>query len=96
MDSDRVHSDGIYHICRYKALFIPKPTGNDKWRLFDLSADTAEITDLADKEPEVLAKLLQYWQEYVAETGTVMTTAESRANGGAGYGWSTGLEGMMS
>lgn len=59
---------------KYKALFIPKPLGPDKWQLFDLSKDPGETTDLAEVEPEKLNEMLTHWTQYVAETGLVECT----------------------
>lgn len=59
---------------KYKALFIPKPVGPDKWQLFDLDKDPGETTDLAEAEPEILKEMLNYWSEYVSETGLIDCT----------------------
>ncbi|KGK35467.1 hypothetical protein JL09_g5383, partial [Pichia kudriavzevii] len=59
---------------KYKALYIPKPLGSDKWQLFNIRTDPGETTDLADENPEVLAEMINYWSEYVAETGLVEVT----------------------
>ena len=56
---------------QYKALFIPKPLGPDKWQLFDLSKDPGETDDLSLVYPALLNELINYWSEYVAETGLV-------------------------
>lgn len=53
----------------YKAVFIPKPKGPEKWQLYDLSKDMGEIHDLAEEKPEVLLELVKYWMAYVAEFG---------------------------
>ena len=58
----------------YKALYIPKPMGSDKWQLFDLRVDPGETTDLAEKHPDILTELINHWSEYVAETGLVECT----------------------
>lgn len=56
---------------KYKALYIPKPLGTDKWQLFDLSTDPGETNDLSSVHPELLNELVNHWSEYVAETGLV-------------------------
>lgn len=58
----------------YKALFIPKPLGPDRWQLFDLSKDPGETNDLATIKPDLLNELINHWSEYVAETGLVECT----------------------
>ena len=55
----------------WKAVWIPKPKGPERWQLYDLGADKGEIEDLADKEPERLKELLKLWDQYVLETGVV-------------------------
>lgn len=55
----------------YKALFIPKPLGPGIWQLFDLLDDPGETKDLALENPKMLNELINYWSEYVAETGLV-------------------------
>lgn len=55
----------------WKALFLPVPVGSGKWQLFDLAADPGENHDLAESEPAKLAQLLDYWKQYVADTGVV-------------------------
>lgn len=59
---------------KYKALFIPKPFGPDKWQLFDLKNDIGETVDLADKYPDIVNEMINHWAEYVAETGLVECT----------------------
>lgn len=58
----------------YKALFIPKPMGPDKWQLFNLTQDPGETTDLSEQHPDILNELINHWSEYVAETGLVECT----------------------
>jgi hypothetical protein len=85
---------------KWKAVWLPPPTGNDKWLLYDLStgmtssllcligadsSDPGEITDLASNEPEKLAELVAFWHDYEAETGTVMKDT------GDGFGRFTGV-----
>lgn len=53
----------------YKAVFIPRPKGPEKWQLYDLSNDMGEIHDLAEEKPGVLSELVAYWLAYVAEFG---------------------------
>lgn len=84
-NSDQVHNDDkiigwelfaqqAIRKGKYKALYIPKPLGSDKWQLFNIRTDPGETTDLADENPEVLAEMINYWSEYVAETGLVEVT----------------------
>lgn len=54
---------------KWKATFIPKPYGPEKWELFDLERDPGETNDLADTSRDKLKDLLISWQEYVTEVG---------------------------
>jgi len=40
-----------------------KGPGNSKWELYDLSKDIAEETNLAESNPERLAKLITIWEK---------------------------------
>ncbi|MCJ1374816.1 hypothetical protein MMC20_006048 [Loxospora ochrophaea] len=55
----------------WKAVFIPKPKGPEKWQLYDLSVDPGETNDLADAQAERLEELLGHWETYVTECGVV-------------------------
>ncbi|KAL1651916.1 hypothetical protein SLS58_000039 [Diplodia intermedia] len=54
---------------RWKAVFIPAPQGSEEWELYDIDADPGENRDLAEREPEVLVRLLEEWERYYTETG---------------------------
>lgn len=81
-EKERVHPEDFIHgweLCGrgairkgpWKANFIPKPKGPEVWQLYDLRVDPGEIHDLADREPEKLAELLEHWESYVTECGVV-------------------------
>ncbi|KAL1897613.1 hypothetical protein Sste5346_003919 [Sporothrix stenoceras] len=53
----------------YKAVWMPPPRGAAKWELYNLATDPGETEDLADKETEVMERLMQDWEKYYAETG---------------------------
>lgn len=50
----------------WKAVFVPKPAGPEKWQLYDLSKDPGEIHDLALEQADhpKLRELLEYWTTY--------------------------------
>jgi len=60
----------------WKILFIPAPKGPEKWQMYNLAKDPGEIHDLADQEPERLAKMIKMWDQYVLETGVVPLAPE--------------------
>ncbi|UVE19435.1 arylsulfatase [Pseudomonas sp. LS44] len=62
-----------------KAVYIPAPVGPETWQLYDLASDPGEIHDLAQSQPEKLAALLEHWQQYVAETGVILSKSPFQA-----------------
>ncbi|WP_460130509.1 arylsulfatase [Pseudomonas sp. H1_D05] len=57
----------------WKAVWIPGPVGPATWQLYDLSSDPGEIHDLALSRPEKLSALIGHWQQYVEETGVILS-----------------------
>lgn len=55
----------------WKAVYMAPPRGKGDWELYDMRVDRSEQTDLADKHPDVLEKLIEHWEVYYAETGMV-------------------------
>ncbi|KAK7210076.1 hypothetical protein V2G26_017254 [Clonostachys chloroleuca] len=53
----------------WKALYMNAPRGKDRWELYNLQVDPGETEDLAEREPEVLERLIKHWEVYYAETG---------------------------
>ncbi|KAH9896384.1 arylsulfatase [Xylariomycetidae sp. FL2044] len=63
----------------WKAVFIPKPYGPEKWELFNLKEDPGERVDLAEQGQENkdrLAGLLQDWERYKEEVGVIQGKAQ--------------------
>ncbi|KIW43782.1 uncharacterized protein PV06_04849 [Exophiala oligosperma] len=56
---------------QWKALFIPKPFGPEKWQLYNLDQDPGETKDLRASHPEKLKQLLTEYAAYVQEVGVV-------------------------
>ncbi|TVY56389.1 Arylsulfatase [Lachnellula cervina] len=55
----------------WKAVFIPKPKGTEKWQLYNLKEDPGEVNDLADDNSKLLTELLVLWDQYVMENGVI-------------------------
>ncbi|KAM0327109.1 hypothetical protein ACHAQA_006237 [Verticillium albo-atrum] len=53
----------------WKALYMSAPRGKDRWELYNMTRDPGEMNDLAEVEPGVLARLVEHWEVYYAETG---------------------------
>ena len=58
----------------WKIVWINKPWGKGvgEWSLFDLETDPTELNDVAAENPEIVADLLDAWEEYVAENNLVL------------------------
>jgi len=55
----------------WKAVFIPKPKGTEKWQLYNLKIDPGEVTDVAEENTKLLTELLVLWDQYVMENGVI-------------------------
>lgn len=58
----------------YKAVYIPKPYGPERWQLYDLTQDPGETRDLAEVMPAILRRLLAEWENYATEVGMIPGT----------------------
>ena len=56
----------------FKAIFVQKPYGLEKWQVFNVEEDTGETRDLADEQPDLLKKLTDAWYQYASEVGVVL------------------------
>lgn len=56
----------------YKAQMVPNPYGTNEWKLFDLSLDPGETTDISSDKPELLEELKTAWVKYSEEVGVVL------------------------
>jgi arylsulfatase len=57
-----------------------KPFGKGDWELFNLATDPAERTNLAEKRPDKVKKLLSLWKSY-ADTNNVILPSRSPFEG---------------
>lgn len=55
----------------FKAVFIPKPYGLNQWKLYNLSVDPGETSNLSELEPDLLEELIFEWKKYAEEVGVV-------------------------
>ena len=51
----------------WKILWMPPPFGSGEWELYNLSADPAEMNDLASEQPERLESMIEMWERYKQE-----------------------------
>ena len=59
--------------------FDRKSPTKHKWELYDVTVDPSEITDLAERNPKVVQRLSQHWQNWYAESYESGTAASSGA-----------------
>lgn len=57
----------------WKAVWSTKSLDKDGWELYNLQKDPSELVDLANDEPEILKRLVDFWDQYVSETGVIPT-----------------------
>ncbi|WOF72972.1 arylsulfatase [Parvibaculaceae bacterium PLY_AMNH_Bact1] len=92
-----VSGNGALLLDGYKITRNMPPFGDGVWRLYDLSQDPGETTDLAEVEPERMQKMRDHYQQYAEEFGVVelqadfsyleQVTANSRPKLIAQYWW---------
>jgi len=51
----------------WKILWMPPPFGPGDWQLYKLSEDPGELTDLSDRQPDRLVKMIAKWEQYKEE-----------------------------
>jgi arylsulfatase A-like enzyme len=81
--TDRIHDDDyvtvLYHWGRgfirqgrWKLANLDPPFSEAELELFDLEADPGETTNLAQREPEVFASMLELWRTTRVELGIIL------------------------
>ncbi len=63
----------------WKITRVSLPLGDNQWRLYDLSVDPGETTDLADQYPELFEDMLAEYRSYTEEVGVVEAGPENYA-----------------
>ena len=63
----------------WKAVRNFQPIGDGQWRLFNLTADVGENTDLSNQNPEILKKLIMHYEEFAKNVGVVVPTGSIEA-----------------
>lgn len=60
----------------WKITFLSKPTGDNKWHLYNIKNDPGEVSDLSEQEPEKFEELLKDWKVYVSTSQVVGLSTE--------------------
>lgn len=56
---------------KWKAVWLTYFTEKDGWQLYNVYDDPGELNDLAARYPDILGRLVDFWDQYVAETGMI-------------------------
>lgn len=62
----------------WKALYIPKPFGPERWQLFNVLEDPGETSDVSEVMPEKLQHMIKLYQEYSERNGVINQSGKSR------------------
>lgn len=57
----------------YKAEMVVPPYGPNTWKLYNVSKDPGETTDLSSEFPEILEDLKTNWKTYAERVGVILT-----------------------
>lgn len=58
----------------WKLLYLLKRAGgSERWELFNVREDPAELNDLSALNPDKLSSLLKLWDEYVRQNGVILS-----------------------
>jgi arylsulfatase len=57
---------------RWKIVWDQARRDAASWQLFDLATDPGEQTDLAQEQPERLARMLELWDDYARRNGVIL------------------------
>jgi arylsulfatase len=55
--------------CRQGKWKVVWEKSNRKWELYDVEADRTELTDLAQEDPDRVARMSDVWNAWAEETG---------------------------
>jgi hypothetical protein len=59
----------VIHQGPWRLLWMSPPRGKERWEVYGLSVDSGEVHDQAGAQPEIMARLVQYWETCYTETG---------------------------
>jgi arylsulfatase len=56
----------------FKAVWMPKPYGHDRWELYDVRKDPGETQDLSQARPKTRAKLISAYKRYASDNNVII------------------------
>ncbi len=66
-----VSGNAALYRANWKITRNSRPRGDNQWRLFDLSVDPGETTDLSGQHPEIFSEMKAEYQSYANEVGII-------------------------
>jgi len=66
-----IFGHGAVFMGPWKAVRLRQPWDDGSWHLYDLAADPGEQRDLATDRPDVLARLVEAYDEFAAASGVI-------------------------
>lgn len=66
-----IFGQGVVFMGHWKAVRLRQPWDERVWRLYDLTADPGEQHDAAAAQPELLARLVEAYEEFAAANGVI-------------------------
>lgn len=61
-----------YRYGSWKITHQPKPFGNGRWQLYNLANDPGEQRDIAARNPDKLAELIERWKRYAEANNVIL------------------------
>lgn len=55
----------------WKIVYANAPWGKDRWELFNIAADRAELKDLAAEHPDKLKEMISEYEQYANRNGVM-------------------------
>ena len=74
-----VSGNAALYCGKWKITRLSKPLGDFQWRLYDLSVDPGETTDLSSENPELFEKLKTEYRSYSEKVGVLELSADDHA-----------------
>ncbi|MDX1373416.1 MAG: hypothetical protein R3321_13165, partial [Nitrososphaeraceae archaeon] len=75
--ADEMFNNTAVYMGDWKAIKHEPPVGDGKWELHNIVDDPTELVDLADKNPEIMQKLISAYHEYAKDVGVVIPRGQS-------------------
>jgi arylsulfatase len=57
----------------YKAVLVAKGFGPGTWKLYNVTKDPGETSDLSKEQPAILKELKDAWDRYAKDVGVVLS-----------------------